>query len=103
MNSRVIKLSVLFLLIPAIFGAGFGYSLVNYLEIPDVKELETYKPKAVTRLYADDGTLFAELFVEKRIPIPITEMANHLKFAFVAIEDVRFYAHFGIDVRGIGR
>ena len=103
MNSRVIKLSVLFLLIPAIFGAGFGYSFVNYLEIPDVKELETYKPKAVTRLYADDGTLFAELFVEKRIPIPITEMPNHLKLAFVAIEDIRFYTHFGIDVRGIGR
>jgi len=103
MYSRIIKLSILFILIPAIFGVGFGYALVNYLEIPDVKQLETYRPKSTTRLYADDGTLFSELFVEKRIPIPITEMPKHLRLAFIAIEDVRFYKHFGVDVRGIAR
>ncbi|MDR2018789.1 MAG: PBP1A family penicillin-binding protein [Syntrophobacterales bacterium] len=103
MYARAIKLAILFLLLPAMFGAGFGYALVNYLEIPDVKQLESYKPKSATRLYADDGTLFAELFVEKRIPIPITDMPYNLKYAFVAIEDVRFYSHFGVDVKGIGR
>ncbi|MCX8110766.1 MAG: PBP1A family penicillin-binding protein [Syntrophorhabdaceae bacterium] len=103
MYSRIIKLAIFIFLIPTIFGAGFGYALVNYLEIPDVKLLETYKPKSATRLYADDGTLFAEIFVEKRIPIPITQMPEHLKNAFIAIEDVRFYKHFGIDLRGIGR
>ncbi|HEY3277842.1 MAG TPA: PBP1A family penicillin-binding protein [Syntrophorhabdaceae bacterium] len=103
MYSRVIKLTILFLLLPAVFGAGFGYALVNYLEIPDVKQLESYKPKSSTRLYSDDGTLYSELFVEKRLPIPITEMPYNLKYAFIAIEDVRFYSHFGIDVRGIGR
>jgi penicillin-binding protein 1A len=103
MYSRIIKLSILFILIPAIFGVGFGYALVNYLEIPDVKQLETYRPKSSTRLYADDGTLFSELFVEKRIPIPIAEMPKHLRNAFIAIEDVRFYKHFGVDVRGITR
>jgi len=101
--SRVIKIAIFIFLIPIIFGAGFGYALVNYLEIPDVKILETYKPKSATRLYADDGSLFAEIFVEKRIPIPITQMPEHLKNAFIAIEDVRFYKHFGIDLRGIGR
>ena len=103
MYSRVIKLTIMFLLLPAMFGAGFGYALVNYLEIPDVKQLESYKPKSAARLYSDDGTLFAELFVEKRIPIPITDMPYNLKYAFIAIEDVRFYSHFGVDVRGIGR
>jgi penicillin-binding protein 1A len=103
MYSKVIKFVILLILLPAIFGGGFGYGLVNYLEIPDVKQLESYKPKSATRLYTDDDTLFAELFVEKRIPIPITEMPNSLKNAFIAIEDVRFYKHFGIDVRSIGR
>ncbi|HBA53276.1 MAG TPA: PBP1A family penicillin-binding protein [Syntrophorhabdus aromaticivorans] len=103
MYSRVIKLTILIILLPAMCGVSFGYALVNYLEIPDVKQLETYKPKSATRLYADDGTLFAELFVEKRIPIPLTEMPKHLKLAFIAIEDVRFYKHFGVDVRGIAR
>ncbi|MEI6153159.1 MAG: PBP1A family penicillin-binding protein [Deltaproteobacteria bacterium] len=103
MYSRVIKFSILLILLPAIFGGSFGYGLVNYLEIPDVKQLESHKPKSSARLYADDGNLFAELFVEKRVPIPITEMPNHLKYAFIAIEDVRFYKHFGIDIRSIGR
>jgi len=103
MYSRIIKFVILLIILPAIFGGSFGYGLVNYLEIPDVKQLESYKPKSATRLYADDDTLFAELFVEKRVPIPITEMPNHLKYAFIAIEDVRFYKHFGIDIRSIGR
>jgi penicillin-binding protein 1A len=101
--SRIIRFAILLFFIPAALGTGFSYSLVNYLELPDVKQLETYKPKSVTRLYADDGTLFAELFVEKRIPIPTSEMPRQLRLAFVAIEDVRFYNHVGIDVRGILR
>ncbi|HVN97917.1 MAG TPA: PBP1A family penicillin-binding protein [Syntrophorhabdaceae bacterium] len=96
-------MSILFVLVPALFGVSFGYALVNYLEIPDVKQLETYRPKSATRLFADDGTLYAELYVEKRVPIPITEMPRHLRLAFIAIEDVRFYKHFGVDIRGIGR
>ena len=103
MYSKIIKFSILLILLPAIFGGSFGYGLVNYLEIPDIKQLESYKPKSATRLYADNDELFAELFIEKRIPIPITEMPNHLKYAFIAIEDVRFYKHFGIDVRSILR
>lgn len=103
MYSRIIKIAVFLVLLPAFFGTGFGYALVNYLEIPDVKQLETYRPKSATRLFADNGALFAELYVEKRIPIPITEMPRHLKLAFVAIEDVRFYSHFGVDIRSIGR
>ena len=101
--SRVIRFAILLFFIPAALGTGFSYSIVNYLELPNVKQLETYKPKSATRLYADDGTLFAELFVEKRIPIPTSEMPRQLRLAFVAIEDVRFYNHVGIDVRGILR
>ena len=103
MYARIIKLAIIIILIPAVLGSSFGYALVNYLEIPDVKELESYKPKSATRLYADDGTMFAEIFTEKRISIPITQMPDYLKNAFIAIEDVRFYKHFGVDLRGIAR
>ncbi len=101
--SRIIKLAVIIFFFPAVLGVALGYSLVNYLEIPDVKDLSHYSPRSATRLYADDGALFAELFIEKRVPIPLSEMPEHLRKAFIAIEDVRFYQHFGFDVRGIGR
>jgi penicillin-binding protein 1A len=101
--TRVLKFAVIIFFFPAVLGVALGYSLVNYLEIPDVKQLSTYGPKSATRLYADDGNLFAELFVEKRIPIPLKDMPDQLRKAFVAIEDVRFYQHSGYDLRGIGR
>lgn len=101
--SRIIKLAVIIFCLPALMGVALGYSLLNYLEVPHVKELSHYGPRAATRLYADDGSLFAELFVEKRIPIPLKEMPDQLRKAFVAIEDVRFYEHSGFDLRGIVR
>lgn len=36
-------------------------------------------------------------------PIPLHQMPQHLKDAFIAIEDERFYTHSGIDFVGIGR
>src|SRR5208283_1801343 len=101
--SRIIKLAVFIFFFPAALGVALGYSLINYLEIPDVKDLSHYAPRSATRLYTDDGALFAELFIEKRVPIPLSEMPDHLRQAFIAIEDVRFYQHFGFDLRGIGR
>jgi penicillin-binding protein 1A len=103
MYARYLKISILLILLPAALGATFAYSLVNYLDIPDIRQLDNFTPKSTTKLYSDDGTPFAELFVEKRIPIPLSEMPKHLREAFIAVEDVRFYKHFGIDVRGILR
>ena len=101
--SRIIKLAVIIFFLPGVLGVALAYSLVNYLDIPDVKQLSTYGPRSATRLYADDNALFAELFVEKRIPIPIKDMPVNLRNAFIAIEDVRFYSHSGFDLRGIAR
>ncbi len=100
---HTVRILLILFLLPSLLGAGFAYSLLNYLEIPDVKQLENFTPKSATRLYADCGTLFAELFTEKRIPIPLSQMPKHLRDAFIAAEDVRFYKHFGIDLRGILR
>jgi len=101
--SKIIKLALIIFFFPALAGVALGYSLLNYLEIPDIKQLSTYSPRSATRLYADDGSLFGELFVEKRVPIPLRDMPLHLRNAFVAIEDVRFYRHSGYDLRGIAR
>jgi penicillin-binding protein 1A len=101
--SKIIKLAVIIFFFPTVAGVALGYSLLNYLEIPDIKQLSTYSPRSATRLYTDDGSLFAELFVEKRVPIPLRDMPVNLRNAFVAIEDVRFYRHSGYDLRGIAR
>src|SRR4029078_1162036 len=39
----------------------------------------------------------------KEAPVAVTNLNKVTPAAFVAIEDRRFYSHWGIDVRGIGR
>lgn len=60
--------------------------------------LETYRPSQVTLVYADDGeTVIGELALERRIPLTYTEIPPVLRHAILAIEDVRYYSHIGVD------
>lgn len=64
----------------------------------EVASLATYRPSVVTRIYADDGeTVIGEFALEKRIPLKYEEIPPVLKNAILAIEDVRFNEHIGID------
>lgn len=64
----------------------------------EVAALATYRPSVVTRVYADDGeTVIGEFALEKRIPLKYEEIPPVLKNAILAVEDVRFYEHIGID------
>ena len=64
----------------------------------EVAALATYRPSVVTRVYADDGeTVIGEFALEKRIPLKYEEIPAVLKNAILAVEDVRFYDHIGID------
>lgn len=70
----------------------------------EVASLATYRPSVITRVYADDGeTVIGEFALEKRIPLKYEEISPVMKNAILAIEDVRFYDHVGIDpIRIIG-
>jgi penicillin-binding protein 1A len=70
----------------------------------EVAALATYRPSVVTRVYADDGeTVIGEFALEKRIPLKYEEIPPVMKNAILAVEDVRFYDHVGIDpIRIIG-
>lgn len=58
-----------------------------------------------TKIYDRTGkVLLYELYgEEKREVIPLSEMPEYLKQAFISAEDANFYSHFGIDFRGILR
>ena len=65
--------------------------------LPDYKTLSSYEPPVVSRVYANDGRLFAEYSNENRIYVPYTAIPDHVKKAFIAAEDKNFYDHFGVD------
>ncbi|MBI3648381.1 MAG: transglycosylase domain-containing protein, partial [Actinobacteria bacterium] len=55
-------------------------------------------------LYAADGSLITELHAEQdRIVVPYSAMPQSIKDAAVAIEDQRFWSHYGVDLRAIVR
>ena len=52
-------------------------------------------------VYANDGSLIAELGREMRTSISIRTLPKYVGQAFVAVEDQRFYQHNGVDLIGI--
>jgi len=79
-------------------GIVLAYGL-NYSQAADeVKSLATYRPSVVTRVYADDGeTVIGQFALERRIPLRFEELSPNVKNAILAVEDVRFFEHNGID------
>ncbi|MGB9906613.1 MAG: penicillin-binding protein 1A [Candidatus Saccharicenans sp.] len=104
-RKKVLKglLFSLVLLIALALGGFFGAYLAIRENLPDVGELEQIKPKIISAVYADNGHLAREFAAERRIQVPYEKIPEVLKQAIIATEDPRFFAHKGIDYRGILR
>lgn len=78
---------------------------VSTLEIPDLSSFEDRRILQSTKIYDKTGEiLLYDLHQDvKRTIVPFEGISRHLKNATVAIEDERFYSHFGIDLKAIVR
>lgn len=83
------------------FVAGFAYAgwalVCRAGQCPAVEELEHYQPRQTSKLFAADGRFIAELGLERRTLIKLSEVPPMLRDAFLVTEDKRFYSHGGID------
>lgn len=90
-----------------IIGTACLMGLIGYLFIIFGGKLIVDKDKfildATTTIESTDGDVLAELYYENRHPIAIERVPDHVKNAFVAIEDKRFYNHAGVDAKSVGR
>jgi len=78
--------------------------LIAYLAItaPLSKSLQPIVPPQIT-LLTSDGQPFARNGAVVDEPVKIAALPDHVKQAFMAIEDRRFYSHWGVDPRGLAR
>ncbi|HEX4693031.1 PBP1A family penicillin-binding protein [Sphingomonas sp.] len=78
--------------------------LVGWLAVtaPLSKSLQPPTPPSVT-LLASDGTPIAKRGAILGKPVDASKLPKYVTGAFISIEDRRFYSHWGIDPRGIGR
>jgi penicillin-binding protein 1A len=78
--------------------------LVAYLAItaPLSKSLQPIAPPQIT-LLTSDGQPFARNGAVVDEPVQVGQLPEHVMEAFMAIEDRRFYTHWGVDPRGFAR
>lgn len=81
----------------ALYGAYLYYSR----DLPNFRAITGYKPKLITEVYSSDGTLVAEFAAERRKLIAYEDIPPHVRDAFIAVEDRRFFEHEGVDIKSI--
>ncbi len=71
--------------------------------LPSVESLRDLQWQTPMQIFSADGKLISQFGEKKRIPLTLEEMPEQLINAVLAIEDDRFYLHFGVDPIGMGR
>ena len=72
-------------------------------DLPALELLGAYQPSLVTQVYSIDQRLIGQFFIERRILTPVADIPERLRRAVIAVEDVRFFEHPGLDYVGMLR
>ena len=70
-------------------------------DLPSHETLAQYTPKTISRIYSGEGRLIDEFAEERRLFVPVEEIPDLVKQAFISAEDKNFYTHPGYDPRGM--
>src|SRR5579864_718897 len=88
----------LLVLLAALVGASAGLLLVYSTDLPQVEELEHYRPSSITELYDDQERVIGSFALQRRVVASYADYPQVLRDALVSIEDKDFYRHWGINV-----
>ena len=69
--------------------------------LPSHESLAQYTPPTISRIYSGEGRVIDEFAQERRLFVPIEDVPDLVKFAFVSAEDKHFFTHKGYDVTGM--
>jgi penicillin-binding protein 1A len=72
-------------------------------ELPNLDRAVNYRPKQPLTVLTADGVEIAAFGAERRQFVPIEKIPKLLQDAVIAVEDVRFREHAGIDPKGMAR
>ena len=93
----------LMVLILLLGGSAAGALWYISRDLPSLDSLQEYQPSLVSRVYSGDRQVIGQFYVERRILVTLSDVPQSLTQAVIAVEDVRFFEHPGLDVIGILR
>src|ERR1019366_214375 len=96
-------LKIVFALGFALVGVLGGVLYAQLQDLPDITNLNDFKPSEATRVFDVNGEFISQLWIEQRTIVPLEKIPLMLQNAVIATEDERFYKHIGIDPIGITR
>jgi penicillin-binding protein 1A len=70
-------------------------------DLPSLAQLHNIEPSLITRVYDKDGNLLKEFYNQRRMLVPYNKIPPYLIDCLLAVEDRRFYDHWGVDIRRI--
>lgn len=86
-------------------GMLFFYGIVRewFGPMPSFEELENPQSNLATEIISSDGVLLGTFFIENRSNVDYRDISPNLINALLAIEDIRFEEHSGIDQKALLR
>ena len=97
---RVVLIALLTLAV--ITGSLAGLTLVYSVDLPEIHDLEHYRPSTTTDLYDRKGRIIGSFALERRVVVNYDDFAPVLRQAVISIEDKNFESHWGINVLRVG-
>ncbi len=93
------QLALLFLVLLAVaVGSLTGLMLVYSVHLPQIDDLERYRPSTTTELLDVKGRVFGSFALERRVVVEYADFSPLLRQAVISIEDKNFESHWGVNV-----
>ena len=81
-----------------LLGGSIYFLIYLFSGLPSLEQLENPRPELATQVYAIDGEVIDRYFIVNRSRIMLDEVPPYLVDALIAMEDRKFYRHWGIDL-----
>jgi penicillin-binding protein 1A len=86
------------LVLAVIAGSLTGLMLVYSVDLPQIADLERYRPITSTDLLDVHGRVFGSFALERRVVVPYEAIPPILREAVISIEDKNFESHWGVNI-----